>query len=89
MRIIDAWGNEFYNEDEARQFWANQFWDWMDVEFLSEHFELSFEIADWIFSNHIRWEDFKKDFKDTFDEAIEEYIKDCDNESEIIYDDDE
>lgn len=83
MIIIDAWGNEFHSKKEAETFWTNQFWDEMDVEFLSEHFELSFEIADWIFSNHIRWEDYKKDFKDQFDMAIKYYISDCYSESEI------
>ena len=87
MIIIDAWGNEFHSKKEAETFWTNQFWNQMDVEFLSEHFELSFEIADWIFSNHIRWEDYKQDFKDQFDMAIKYYISDCYYESEI--DDDE
>lgn len=83
MIITDAYGNEFHSKKEAETFWTNQFWDWMDTEFLSEHFGLSFEIADWIFSNHIRWEDFKQDFKDQFDMAIKYHISDCYNESEI------
>ena len=83
MIIIDAWENEFHSKKEAETFWTNQFWNQMDVEFLSEHFELSFEIADWIFSNHIRWEDYKQDFKDQFDMAIKYYISDCYDESEI------
>ena len=46
MAITDAWGNEFHSKKEAETFWTNQFWDWMDIEYLSEHFELSFEVAE-------------------------------------------
>lgn len=87
MLITDAWGNEFHSKEEAKVFWTNQFWDWMDVDFLSEHFNLDFATADWIFSNHTRWEDYKKDFKDIFDMVIKDYISDCYNESEIDDDD--
>ena len=83
MTIMDAWGNEFHSKKVAETFWTNQFWDWMDVEFFSEHFNLDFAIADWIFNNHIRWEDFKQDFKDIFDMCIKDYISDCYDESEI------
>ena len=40
MTIIDPWGNEFHSKKDAETFWINQFWDWMDVEFFSEHFNL-------------------------------------------------
>ena len=73
----------FIARKKQKPFWANQFWDWMDVEFLNDHFNLDYATADWIFNNHTRWEDYKQDFKDIFDMNIKDYISDCYDESEI------
>ena len=59
----------------------------MDVEFLSDHFDLDYATANWIFNNPTRWKDYKKDFKDIFDMNIKDYITDCYDESEIDDDD--
>lgn len=87
MTITDAWGNEFHSKKEAETFWTKQFWDWMSVEFLSDHCDLDYATANWIFNNHTRWEDYKKDFKDIFDMNIKDYLSDCYDESEIDDDD--
>ena len=87
MTITDAWGNEFHSKKEAETFWTNQYWDWMNVDYFSDHFNHDDATADWIFNNHIRWEDYKQDFKDLFDMDIKDYISDCYDASEIDDDD--
>ena len=87
MIITDAWGNEFYNKEEAEQYWVNQFWDWMDYGLLADYLNIGCELANWILKDEKRWEDFKKDFKDKLNEAVEQYVTDCYYESEIDDDD--
>ena len=87
MTIVDAWGNEFHSKKEADACWTKQFWNWMDVRFFSDYFNLDDATAEWIFNNPTRWEDYKRDFKDLFDMNIKDYISACYDESEVDDDD--
>lgn len=83
MKICDNWGNEFDSEEEAEEYWEEQWWGLLDAERLAECLNLDIKVAEWIMEDNIRWCEFIKAFSSCFDSAIKDYIEDCYYESEI------
>jgi hypothetical protein len=83
MKIFDNWGNEFESEEEAEEYWEEQWWGLLDEERLAECLNLDIKIAEWLMKDNIRWCEFIKAFSSRFNSAIKDYIEDCYYESEI------
>ena len=86
MIIHDAWGTEFHSKEEAETCWRKMFWDdYIDEIEFANHFDLSDEIAHWIFTQHFN------EFKTLFSKDIEawenEWIENCWFETDEIIED--
>lgn len=83
MKIFDNWGNEFDSEEEAEEYWEEQWWGLLDEERLADYLNLDVEIAEWLMKDEKRWCEFIKAFSSRFNEMVKYYIENCYYESEV------